>query len=81
VALAAGRLPLNQRPLEPAEQMGEIKPPTTDNQANRVEPLDSTNLIRLLGNGLSAETRATLDNSPGPFRAALILGSPDFMHR
>jgi uncharacterized protein (DUF1800 family) len=81
VALAAGRLPLNQRPLEPAEQMGETKQPAMENQPIRVEPLDSTNLTRLLGNALSAETRATLDNSPGPFRAALILGSPDFMHR
>jgi uncharacterized protein (DUF1800 family) len=81
MALAAGRLPLNQRPLEPAEQMGETKQPAAENQPNRVEPLDSTNLTRLLGNALSAETRATLDNSLGPFRAALILGSPDFMHR
>src|SRR5262249_18534006 len=81
MALASGRLPLNQRPIDATQQMAEPPRIPSNNQSDPVEPIDPTKLVNVLGNALSQETKATIENSREPFRAALILGSPDFMHR
>ena len=81
VALASGRLPLNQlpfnaaAPMEPAQRMALAK------QAAPNEPVDAAALVKTLGNALSAQTQASVRESKPQFRAALILGSPDFMRR
>jgi len=77
-ALASGRLPLAQ-PAEnnvgPARKMDrEERGPV-----RRVEPVDDARLTDTLGNALSAPTRAAIKETPPPLRAALILGSPEFM--
>jgi uncharacterized protein (DUF1800 family) len=80
-ALAAGRLPLNRSPVNAMEQMGGAKNTAADNQLARVEPVDPTSLIKVIGPMLSQETKAAIENSRPVFRAPLILGSSGFMHR
>ncbi len=43
--------------------------------------LDSTQLLTTLGNNLSPKTQQAIDASTQDIRAALILGSPEFMNR
>jgi uncharacterized protein (DUF1800 family) len=80
-ALAAGRLPLNRPPVSAMEQVSETKNTAGGNQVARVEPVESTSLIKMVGTTLSAETKATIENARPAFRAPLILGSSGFMHR
>jgi len=80
-ALAAGRLPLKQSPVDTMKQMGEAKTAAAENQSLRVEPVDPTSLIKVIGPMLSRETKVTIENSRPPLRAPLILGSSGFMHR
>ncbi len=47
----------------------------------RLKPLDAARLTRALGNSFSAQTSAAIASSPPQLRPALILGSPEFMHR
>jgi uncharacterized protein (DUF1800 family) len=47
----------------------------------RAKPLDATQLTRTLGNPFSAQTSAAITSSPSQLQPALILGSPEFMHR
>ena len=47
----------------------------------KAEPLDSAPLEALLAPILSAHTRSAITDSPAGLRAAMILGSPDFMRR
>jgi uncharacterized protein (DUF1800 family) len=82
IALAAGRLPLNQSPpigatgqMENRPQMPIANPPVP------VAPIDAVILTKTLGSALSADTRAAVGDAKPPFRAALILGSPEFMRR
>jgi uncharacterized protein (DUF1800 family) len=49
--------------------------------APRREPLDAAPLQTLLDPVLSRNTRAVVANAPAAERAALLLGSPDFMRR
>ena len=44
-------------------------------------PVDAAHLEATFGSTLSEATRAALEESPRRLRAALILGSPDFMRR
>jgi hypothetical protein len=87
-ALAAGRLPL-ARPayddvplampaqammassaMRPAPEPGWFTP-----------PLAADALLDTLGESISERTRAMVAESDPPLRAALVLGSPDFMRR
>ena len=43
--------------------------------------VDAAHLRAIFGSTLSEGTRAAIEESPKGLRAALILGSPDFMHR
>ncbi|MGB7191955.1 MAG: DUF1800 domain-containing protein [Collimonas pratensis] len=72
-ALAAGRLPLNK----PAGQDGNAAAAPVAAEP----PLDADSLLNTLGPAISAKTRATISNNPAALRAAMVLGSPDFMQR
>jgi uncharacterized protein (DUF1800 family) len=47
----------------------------------KAKPLDTAQLTRALGNPFSAQTAAAIATSPPQLQPALILGSPEFMHR
>ncbi len=76
-ALGSGRLPLD-KPM-PAVDEAPPPPPAAAMPMVPPTPLDSGRLEALLE--LSAKTRATADAAAPPLKAALILGSPDFMTR
>jgi len=80
-ALASGRLPLNQEPANSMEQMDGSKKPEPATPSNHIRPLEAKDLINTLGAGMSGNTRSSIDGSPAQIRAALVLGSPDFMRR
>jgi len=44
------------------------------------QPVDALRLANTLGNNFSAQTQSAIAASPPQLRAALILGSPEFMH-
>ena len=73
VALAAGRLPLSQIP----ETNGPPQRPGKPVPGNE-PPADANALIATLG-GISNKTKAVVTNAAPELRAALVLGSPDFM--
>jgi uncharacterized protein (DUF1800 family) len=72
-ALAAGRLPLHAAP------QGEG--PVIEASTSAGVPVDAAPLEGLLGPALGQRTRAAVAEAPAELRAALILGSPDFMRR
>ena len=81
-ALSSGRLPLNQQQsLNGMEQMDTSKSPEPPAQSNRIRPLEAKDLINTLDPVISANTRNSIDASPVPIRAAMVLGSPEFMRR
>ncbi|HZV65731.1 MAG TPA: DUF1800 domain-containing protein [Telluria sp.] len=92
-ALAAGRLPLASAPpspamlaaARPAQNAGAAPPPAgpmTMAAAPVVAPLlDAAQLQATLGGAISSRTQGMVAGSPEPLRAAMLLGSPDFMQR
>jgi uncharacterized protein (DUF1800 family) len=70
-ALAAGKLPLASPPPETLQAQ-----PVADVEN---EPVDPARLEGILGPTLTAQTREALEETPVGLRAAVILGSPDFM--
>jgi uncharacterized protein (DUF1800 family) len=80
-ALGAGRLRLAEEQPNAMDQMVGTPEKRMENQAAAVKPVDSTILATTVGNKISEQTRATVEDSPPALRAALILGSPDFMYR
>ncbi|MFL6699433.1 MAG: DUF1800 family protein, partial [Vitreoscilla sp.] len=88
-ALASGKLPL-QRMDDPAAPAQGIK--AMERQADKAmardqpvegstPPVDAAGLLATLGPAISDKTRAAIATSPPALRAALVLGSPDFMRR
>jgi uncharacterized protein (DUF1800 family) len=84
-ALAAGRLPLN-KDVDDGKAMGkkqlehQASGDMQNNQRNNMStPLDANALLTTLGPAISPQTRATIAANPAPLRAAMVLGSPDFM--
>ena len=90
-ALASGKLPLQRMddPEAPAPARG-IK--AMERQADKAmardppvegstPPVDAGALLATLGPAISDKTRAAIATSPPALRAALVLGSPDFMRR
>ena len=69
-AIGSGRLNLQQMPNEKSR-----------NNRNLAPPLNATALATTLGDRFSEQTQKAIASSPIPLRAALILGSPEFMHR
>jgi uncharacterized protein (DUF1800 family) len=71
-ALASGRLPLDRIPDPDA-------PRDMGNRQGPRSPVDSGQLVATLGVSISEPTRQTMASSQPALRAALLLGSPDFM--
>ncbi len=90
-ALASGRLPLQRvdDPNAPAEPNGmKAMERQADRAMARAEaaegstpPVDAATLLATLGPAISDKTRATVTAAQPALRAALVLGSPDFMRR
>ena len=82
-ALAAGRIALNQEPPPPGAA------PVTPAQVNRaalnearpmvMPPVDWQALLATIGPGISGRTRQVVEATEPSMRAALLLGSPEFM--
>ena len=93
-ALGSGRLPL-QRVDDPNAPAGandgnglkamERQAERATNGSQPVEgataPVDAATLLATLGPAISDKTRAAVASAPPALRAALVLGSPDFMRR
>jgi uncharacterized protein (DUF1800 family) len=92
-ALGLGKLPLEEAvntaiPNDPYAKM-EVKQVSTETIAPKVSlpsklnaPIDSDALVSTLGNQISEQTRTRIAIAKPPaLRAALALGSPDFMRR
>ncbi len=77
-ALAAGRLPLERKV---DEERGVPIPNAGGLRAAELEPLDADRLLDTLGDSISGKTLSALANTEPQLRAALVLGSPDFMRR
>ena len=84
-ALAAGKLQLANRPklaaapLNASMDMAMMAAPLAAAPASPV--LDAQQLQSTLGAAISSRTLATVAASAEPLRAAMLLGSPDFMQR
>ncbi len=79
-ALRGGNLHLSDS-LAPISANGKILKPDEPVIRNRPQQpaIDPDRLALTLGNRFSENTRKALDGSPRPARAAMILGSPEFM--
>jgi uncharacterized protein (DUF1800 family) len=86
-ALASGKLPLLNPPkLAPAPAAGMPAEMSTASAAPApaavsLPPLDAGALVSTLGPAISGRTLMTVTASAEPLRAAMLLGSPDFMQR
>ena len=67
----------------PLAAMPSIAPlPTLPNPTFRaIQPFDATQLAATLGYPFSAKTQQAIATNPSQLRAALMLGSPEFMHK
>jgi uncharacterized protein (DUF1800 family) len=89
-AFASGKLPF-ARPMKAADTGGaavqalqraaDKGPDTKFNPAWTTPPVDADLLLSTLGESVSTKTRTAVAQSDPALRAALVLGSPDFMHR
>ncbi|MDP2706489.1 MAG: DUF1800 domain-containing protein, partial [Burkholderiales bacterium] len=77
-ALASGRLPLAQ-PIAESGFMHNKMDSMKRDMAPAGEPSNAVALVKTLDNRVAPETRAAMESAPKPLRAALILGSPEFM--
>jgi hypothetical protein len=73
-ALASGRLPLERPAMEPG-----FRPREMPDMSASVDPVSAVALAGTLDHDFSAQTRSAIEDAPKPLRAALILGSPEFM--
>ncbi len=84
-ALSSGRLPLNREPVNrmdnTKDQMNGRDPTGPGVLPTEIRPLEANDLIATLEPLISAKTRNAVEASPVPIRAALVLGSPEFMRR
>ena len=82
-ALGRNNLPLQNPPPAPQGEMNTpLRPePVADRFASKPQPLDAAPIEALLKPILSSNTEATVAEAPDGLKAALILGSPDFMRR
>jgi uncharacterized protein (DUF1800 family) len=95
VALASGKLPIAKVPANDMNDMSKAPPASmsaADMQAPQamtpaaapaqaVQAVDADVLLATLGSSVSDATRAIVAQNPPQIRAAMILGSPDFMKR
>jgi hypothetical protein len=88
-ALAGGRLPLGTLPAEARPAMmapnmagSDVVPlPAAAPADPKPAPLDPARLQATLAGSISARTQAVVQRNPDNLRAAMLLGSPDFMQR
>jgi hypothetical protein len=87
-ALAGGRLPLATLPaearpatMEPNMAGSDVVPLPTAPIDPKPVPLDPARLQATLAGSISARTQAIVQRNPDNLRAAMLLGSPDFMQR
>ena len=89
-ALGAGRLPLNRPFADFVDGPGNsgdggklrrIGMRLAGDDAEKPSPPDAIALAMTLGDQFSPRTAAAVESAPDPLRAALILGSPEFMMR
>ena len=78
--LGAGNLPVAETP-PAAETMAQPVAALAADNPKRGEPVDGDGLQKLLAPVLSAKAREIISAAPPAQRAALTLGSPDFMRR
>ena len=83
---ALSLLPPTATTADSASSLAQIPPvapaPTLTLQTpSRVQPLDETQLAATLGYPFSAKTQQTIATNPTQLRAALMLGSPEFMYK
>jgi hypothetical protein len=77
-ALASGRLPLGRPGYEPGNSrqgMGRMAP----EKAPVIDPVNAVMLADTLDDHFTTQTQSAIAAAPKPLRAALILGSPEFM--
>jgi uncharacterized protein (DUF1800 family) len=88
-ALGTGNLPLEQPPLD-ADNRGYFNKKGTTNinldanpaqPGSKMDPVDANRLAATLGNSFSSKTRDAIEVAPPQLRAAMVLGSPEFMMR
>jgi uncharacterized protein (DUF1800 family) len=77
--LASGKVPIGDSPTAIAPERLVAAPASTEVAAG--EPLDPVRLESVLRSSLSARTRKAIAAAPAELRAAMILGSADFMQR
>jgi uncharacterized protein (DUF1800 family) len=76
--LGAGRLPIDRSPARLAANL-DTEPTMMGAPHQPAAPLDYIALARTLGNRFTSDTATGVKAAPAQLRAALILGSPDFM--
>ena len=88
-ALASGKLPLQRvddpdapvQGLKVMERQGDQAMARDQAVEGSTPPVDATTLLATLGPAISDRTRAAVAGAQPALRAALVLGSPDFMRR
>jgi hypothetical protein len=50
-------------------------------ESRSTPPVDEAALLETLGPAITPATRAVIERAPPSLHAAMVLGSPDFMHR
>jgi uncharacterized protein (DUF1800 family) len=75
-ALASGKLPITKNP---DDDTGMATAKDQAAQATEMQPVDEQMLLATLGTSISPKTQETINNNPAKLRAAMVLGSPDFM--
>jgi uncharacterized protein (DUF1800 family) len=77
-SFAAGKLPIGHPPAIAGAQLV-AEPPVAPVAED--EPVDPASLEKVLGSSLTSHTREAIAAAPAGLRAAMVLGSPDFMLR
>ena len=93
-AMGNGNLPLDRPPFDEdgeaekgaavprkASANAKVKIQYNPERPHRMTPPDATRLMRSMGETLSESTGAAIEAAPIQLRAALVLGSPEFMMR
>jgi len=80
-ALSSGRLPLDTSKFDAGQGMGrkQLEKQADTNKRTNVAALDVEPILKTLGSSISPETVALIRTNPERLRAAMVLGSPDFM--
>ncbi|PSB25129.1 DUF1800 domain-containing protein [Stenomitos frigidus] len=75
-------LTANASSASPLAEMSSVAPvPALTRTPKAVQPLDATQLAATLGHPFSAKTQQAIATNPSQLSAALMLGSPEFMHK